>query len=283
MKMIGAVKKVIRSQKGQALPAVLALLALGGLTISASLDYVSTSLRGNNMIAERVRGIYAAEAGIEDAFWCLKNSTTPPTQLTESINGMTVDILTENKGEYTLYLGELIEPGGHNDYLDVAGDIVWDDSAGRFKYTITITLQVNETIHLEEVGARLPIGYSYDPGSSANFTENLSYAEPEESQDSQNNYLLNWVFSTPYPSVSQSEPVETQSFYIIGSGPQEGHYAWALANREDVGAVGEITGTLYRITAAARRPGDNRTAARLVIDGMLEGGSITITSWRIER
>jgi hypothetical protein len=283
MKMISAVKKVIRSQKGQALPAVLALLALGGLTISASLNYVSTSLSGINMIAERVKGIYAAEADIEDAFWCLKNSTTPPTQLTESINGMTVDILTENKGEYTLYLGELIEPGGHSDYLSVDGEIVWDASAGRYKYTITVTLQASSTIHLEGVGARLPLGYSYDPGSSANFTENLSYAEPDESQDSQDAYLLNWVFSTPYPDVSQSEPVKTQSFYIIGSGPQDGHYAWVVANREDIGAVGEITGTLYKITATAGRPGDNRTAARLVVDAMLEGGSITITSWQIER
>jgi hypothetical protein len=56
-----------------------------------------------------------------------------------------------------------------------------------------------------------------------------------------------------------------------------------VANREDIGAVGEITGTLYKITATAGRPGDNRTAARLVVDAMLEGGSITITSWQIER
>ena len=138
-KMIKVFEKFLNSQKGQALPIVLCVLALGGLTIASSLNYATTSLNGSRITVEYLQGAYAAEAGIEDTLWCLLHATSPPTQLTNSVNRMTTDIQTEDKGIYTLYFGELIEPGGHFDYLDVSGELLWDDGAGAYKYTITVT------------------------------------------------------------------------------------------------------------------------------------------------
>ena len=282
--MLRILKQMISGEKGQALPAVLALLVIGGLMIAPSLSHTATSLNSSRIIGESVNGIYAAEAGAEDALWTLANGGSPAAQLSENINQMAVSLQTEEKGTYTLYLGEMIQPGEHSEYLDIDGEMVWDDEAQAYKYTFTVTWLPNPgtpVIHLEGVGARLPIGYSYQVGSAALFAENLSTDEPDETLDAIGAYLLNWEFDTPLPSVSEINPVQTQTFYITGEGSQEGHYAWVVASRSDVGAVGEITGTSYRITATASRPGDGGTTARIVADVMISEGKTYILSWQI--
>jgi len=279
-------QQIRNSQNGQALPIVLALLVIGGLTIAPSLNYTATSLKSGRNLEENVRGIYAADAAVEEAVWSLERSISPPAQLAENINQMQIPLQTEEKGTYTLYLGELIPPGEHSDFLTVDGELVWDDGAGAYRYTITVTWQPEsgaEVIHLEEVGARIPVSYGYEPGSAAGFAENLSTDEPSETVDSVGAYLLNWELSAPYPGVSESNPVQTQTFYLAGEGSQEDHYAWAVANRADIGAVGEITGTSYRITASAIRPEDGKTTARIVAEVMIGGGVTNIVSWQILR
>ena len=193
--MIRLLKQIVSSEKGQALPIVLGLLVLGGLTIASSLGYTATNLKSSRLLEEDVRGIYAADAGMEDALWSLTNGSLPSVYVPELINKMMVFIQTEEKGTYTLYLGELIEPGEHSDYLEVDGDIVWDEEAEAYKYTITVTWQPESgipVIHLEEIGARLPLDYSYQPWSAASFEENLSTDEPDETLDALGAYLLNW-------------------------------------------------------------------------------------------
>jgi len=275
---------MISVEKGQALPIVLALLVLGGLTIASGLGYTATILKSSRMLGEDVKGVYAADAGIEDALWSLANGTSPNMYLPEKINQMAVFIQTEDKGTYTLYFGELIQPGEHSDYLDVDGEMVWDEEAEAYKYTITVTWQSDPgtpVIHLEEVGARLPLDYSYQSESAASFDENLSTDEPDETLDALGAYLLNWELGLPLPSVSENETVQTQTFYITGEGSQEGHYAWVVANRGDVGAVGEITGTSYEITATARRLENNETTAKIVADVMVEEETTHILEWQI--
>jgi len=281
--MLRFLKQITSGEKGQVLPAVLALLVLGGLAVFPSLSYAATSLNAGRIIGEGVRGVYAADAGVEDALWSLENGISPPQQLSENINQMEVTVQTEGKGTYTLYLGELVQTGGHSDYLDVDGEIVWDEEAGAYKYIITVTWQPlpgAPVIHLEEVGARLPLGYSYQSESAADFADNLSTNEPDETLDALGAYLLNWELELPYPSVSEANPVQTQTFYITGEGSQEGHYAWVVANRDDVGAVGEITGASYKITATATRPGDGRTTAKIVAEVMI-AETTYIVSWQI--
>ena len=282
--MVRLLKQMISSEKGQVLPLVLALLVFGGLVIAPSLSYAATSLNGSRILAEGVNGVYAADAGVENTLWCLRNGISPSEQLSENINQMQVAIQTEEKGTYTLYFGELIQPGEHNDYLDVDGEMMWDEEAEAYKYTITVTLQHESTIHLVEVGARIPVGYSYQSGSANSFAENLSTNDDELTQtlDTSGAWLLNWDFSSSNPSVSQENPVQPQTFYITGEGSQEGHYGWVAANRQDVGLVGEITGTSYKITATATRPGDGKTTAKIVADVMM-AETTYIVSWQVLR
>ena len=225
--MIRFMKQIIDGEKGQALPITLALLVLGGLTIVPCLDYAATSLNAGQTIEEGVKGMYAAEAGVEDTLWRLENGILPLQQLPESINQMEVTVQTEEKGTYTLCLGELIEAGKHSNYLSVDGEMVWDEEAEAYKYTITVTWQSQSgtpVIHLTEVGARLPLGYSYQSGSAAGFADNLSTKEPDEVLDTYGAYMFDWEFAQPYPTVSEVDPVKTQTFYITGDGIQEGDY-----------------------------------------------------------
>ena len=275
--MVRLWKQFLSSEKGQALPIVLAVLALGGLTIAMSLNYTSTSLNSSRILQEKMKGVYAAGAGVEDALWSLGYGILPPTQLPEDINQMEVEIQTEDKGTYIL--------SQHSVYLDVDGEVVWDEMAQAYKYTITVIWQPGSgtpEVKLDEVRARLPIGYSYQSGSAVNFIENLATNEPDETIDTQGAYLLNWQFESPRPSVTEYEQVRTQTFYITGEGSRVNDYAsWVVASRSDIGTVGETTGTLYKITAIATRPEDGKTTARIVAKVMIGGGATYINSWQI--
>ena len=274
--------KKLGSERGQVLPLVLAFLAIGSLTIVPSLNYVTSNLNSSRSLNSAMKGTYAADAGIENTLWSLARSIAPPAQLT-GVNNMSVSIQTENKGTYTLYFGELIEPGVHNEYLDIQGQIVWDDTVGLYKYTITVTWLPNEgepVIHLDSIGARLPLNYSYVEGSAADFGNNLSEDEPEIVLDSLGVEMVNWDFGTPMPSVSEHDPSATQTFYITGTDEQQGEYTWVVANRTDVGAVGEFSGGLYRITSVARRVEDNRLTARIVADVLINTEDTFVLSWQ---
>ncbi len=281
---IRLLKQMVGSEKGIALPIVLGLLVLGSLTIIPSLGYISTSLKASRVIEENVKGIYAADAGMENTLWALANNKPPHTLLPEYINQMSVLTYIQDNGTYTLYLGELIRPGEHSDYLDVIGEMVWDEVAQSYNYTITVTWQSDSglpVIHLEEVGAKLPLGYSYQSGSAASFAENLSTDEPDEITDAFGAYLLNWELAPPNPAVSENETVRTQTFYIDGGGSQEGYYAWVVAKREDIGAIGEITGNSYEITTKAGSISGSETMAEIVAEVMIEEGTTHILSWQI--
>lgn len=265
------------------MPIVLVLLALGGLTIASSLNYIASSLNSKRIIDEDVKGLYAADAGLENTIWSLENALPPPQQLTENINNMQVTIETINKGTYTLYLGELVPPGVHNEYLDIQRQIAWSEQEQAYQYTIIITWQPGSgipVIHIDQIGARLPPGYCYKPDSAAMFVDNAATWPPEDVLDRVGAHMVNWQFGSPAPGVSEHDPQLTQAFYITGEGDLEGTYAWIVANREDVGAVGEITGGLYTITATASRPQDGKITGKIAADIMIAEDTY-ITSWQI--
>jgi len=275
------IKSLIKSERGLALPIALILLALGGLLITPALSYAATSLNAGQSTVKNVSGLYAAEAGIEDTLWCLENSVPTNTSLSENLNGMTVTMQTEDKGNFVLFAGEWVEGAGHYDWLTVTGEVVWDGGAGAYKYTITVTREpeANGNIKLASVGARLPLGYSYQAGSAALFVTNLSTNEPDAELDGAGAHMLDWNFSPPRPELSAGDPTKTQIFYITGSGELTGHYAWAVAAEGDVGTVSELDGAFYIITATASQ--GSEVTAIIVADVMVSGGVPYITAWEI--
>lgn len=278
------IKRIVVSQQGQALPIVLALLMLGGLTITPALNHTVTGIKSSQNIEKSVSGLYAAEAGIEQTLWNIKNSLPPPTSLAENVNQMSVSIQTQNRGAFTLYFGELVPVSGHSEWLDVDGSIEWDAGFGAYKYTITVTWQPipgTPKIHLSEVGVTLPLGYTYRADSAELFPENLSTSNPDPSgQDPSGAYMYKWRFSSPYPAVEQHDPIKREIFYFDGSGDLEGDYTWTVAVRTDVGIVGELTGALNIITSTATSsPGGQVTGT--IMAEILEADKTYIVAWRI--
>jgi len=266
-------------QSGQALLIVMGLMLLGTMAIGPGLSYATTAIGANNRIEKQTLGVYAAEAGVEQVLWSLENSQPAPTELGETINGMNVSMVTTSLGEYTLVFGTLVPTSGHSDYLRVEGSIAWDASANAYKYIITVTKQnTPSTVFINRIGACLPVGYGYVADSADSFSVNLSREEPEIIEDTNGADLLNWEFNN-----TRVNPVKTQSFYITGSGDLEGDYTWVVANRNDVGEVGEVTGSLYSVTATATEAGTGSVTAIIDAKIMIINGAAEVISWQITK
>ena len=289
--MVRFIKQFLSSEKGQALPIVLGVLALGGLTIAGNLNYATTTLKGSQILRENIEGVYAAGAGIEDTLWSLANGVSPSTQLSENINQMAVDIQTLETVTYTLYLGELVEPGNQHWKVSVDGTISWvEGNQYQYEITVTQTAESGQTIHLEEVGARIPVGYHYVAGSTtrSDVVSPPPAHDPVDppSQDGQGADLLQWLWQVwgARPALSGIGDTFVQTFYIEGiegGGSPEDHYAWVIGDPTAIGVVGEITGTRYVITATATWPESGETTARIEADVTIGVGITNILSWVI--
>ncbi len=289
--MVKFLKKFLSNQKGQALPMVLCVLAIGGLTIAMSLNYSTTALNGSRIVRQSLNGIYAAGAGVEHVLWALKYGQPLSTNLTENINGMTVNMAPVHMGLYTLVQGELLwidRENVHPEYVDVNTQMVPEGE--RYKYTITVTWQPAATggINLIEIGARIPTGYVYDDSATiasenASGPDNINFVKSTFHQSTDNlSVWWHWFPPGQAPTIHHNNKILWLSFYLTGTGSPEGDYAWVWAARSDVGLVGEITGERYQITATATRPEDGRTTGRIVADVIREtGGTVYISSWQV--
>ena len=104
-----AFNKLMRNEKGQALPIVLVLLLLGGLITAPLLGYMGTGLIAGRVHEDRMEELYAADAGVEDALWRIINDDASlPTNIGDNwiysladINGkgVGVDIVMEETEE----------------------------------------------------------------------------------------------------------------------------------------------------------------------------------------
>ena len=104
MKRIG--NKLIRGEKGQALIITTILLLVGGLVITPLLGFMSTGLIAGQVFEKKMDGLYAADAGIEDALWKLLNGYYSPPHTLTDVNGMHVTVVElgqEPTADGTLY------------------------------------------------------------------------------------------------------------------------------------------------------------------------------------
>jgi hypothetical protein len=272
-----------KREHGYALLSTLICLMIGGLIVGALLSYTNTTLKAEASLDRSIKGLYDADAGIENVLWCLSHSISPNGTLPQTLNGNNVYMEVEEIGECTLYAGEWITLDTHSDWILIEGNVEYDEIEEAYKYTITVTWNAESgaTIHLSEVGAKLPLDYTYKEGSASLFVDNLSDDDPDIESDYDGAQLVKWVLSPPRPSVTESDPIKTQEFYIEGDGELENHYSWLVAARDDIGYVSELTGTFYIIISTAICSEDEDVVAKIKTDVMSSGGNIYIISWEI--
>ena len=99
-----AVKRLIRDEKGRVMILALILLAVGGLTTTPLMAYMSTGLIAGELYERSAAEVYAADAGVEDAVWKIQNNADgvpqgpcdPPSAYNISdVNGKSVNVTIE--------------------------------------------------------------------------------------------------------------------------------------------------------------------------------------------
>jgi len=134
--------KIIKEQKGQALPIVLILLVIGGLLIVPTLNYASTSLKGHEVVESNTLEFYSADSGIEDALhwliygkdtggpWSWDEATGSGVRVAYEINnnrsvGVTVDRLDAMGDNYYKITSTATGPDGSTTVLSTVWAITW--------------------------------------------------------------------------------------------------------------------------------------------------------------
>lgn len=297
-------KRILKQQTGQALPLALVLLLFGGFFVVPCLALMSTSLNANRMVDQATLGLYAADSGVEDAMRQLKYTESgpdPPSyNLGENVNSMNVEVVTNEEGTYTLYAGEFITLSNCAERIQIQSQIEDEPPAGDDIYKYTITVQANEGsqgvcgghIMLIELGTLLPAGYTYVGGSSVLYAgdDQLSINDPQEIWDGDSGaWILKWEWGGAGWQFTGEDPnapiTKYQRFRITGTESLEGYYSWIEAKRQNIGEVGEITGTVYTITATASQDGKNtaRVTAEVLRKGVEHPYDIEVVSWQVTK
>ena len=272
--------EIKRGEAGQVLPAVLAMTALGSMLIVPTLNYVSTSLKTGDMIEEELKGLYAAEAGVEDALWEISNWTEesepesfPYTYELPDVNGLTVSVTIE--GITTVSGKDVGATGNHDEYLLVEKTVTYD--AGVYYYTLTMTNNGVGNVKIEMILIDFPPGVDYIEGSTGG---DLYISDPIVVGDSDIGITLYWEYLPPYPTIPEFG-FKVHTFELSGEEgieDVEGH-SCVRATRQDVGTVWDVESKPYSIVSEAKDASETVIAS--VKAGLWEGTTLDISCWQV--
>jgi Tfp pilus assembly protein PilX len=228
--------KSIKDERGQALMLVLILLLLGSLIIAPMLAHISTGLKvGGEVYEEKMYRLYAADSGVEDALWEIKNEQltsvlgssydsykysdysssyqwqyNPEGIYGENVNGKNVTVTMENvwmpkdlsAPDYTTAKQIIEGTGGNPPTLIIVGSMPATNT-----YQIKITYYYGGTIDstgqnlkVDKIGIWLPPGFGYDNSAATNCslynaTDTRPYSTPTVS-DYKSGKAVVWSFSS---------------------------------------------------------------------------------------
>ncbi|HUT68922.1 MAG TPA: hypothetical protein VMW86_10310 [Dehalococcoidales bacterium] len=265
---------LIKGQDGIALPSVLAMFAVGSLLIVPSINYVATNLNTGSIIKEEFRGIVAADTGVEDALWNIKNDSPnfqEPYTLTD-INGLSVDI---NIDTVDTIWGEIVDSGHHSEWISTTANLTYN--AGIYDYTLAVSNNGSGNIRVLKILIDFPPNLDYEPYSTD--SEILDF-EPEKMGASESGIALVWEGAS-----SMINPDETVYHRFQLNGPEgmedEEGIGVIKTQRDDIGTVWIGDVQPYSITAEAK---DGTETVITIRAGVLQYYSLLeINSWQIIR
>jgi len=269
--------RIRRGEAGQVLPIVLIMLALGSLLVVPSLNYVSTSLKAGEMIEENVEGLYAAEAGVEDALWKIKNdkpASFPYSYQLTNVNGMSVDVVID---ELTTFAGEEIgATGGSEDWLVITKSITYD--SGIYTYILSLTNSGSGNIKVGKILIDFPPNLEYVAGSTGGY---FTTGDAAVFGDPTMGITLSWDFPEPQPTIKEGA-TEDHIFQLSGPPDVEGveGHGFVKAIRENVAFVWDADSAHpYQITAQAKDASNAVVAT--IRAGVWAVGQLSISCWQV--
>ena len=271
--------EIIKREAGLALPIVTMLMVLGSLLVIPSLNYVATSLKAGENMENNIEGLYAADAGVEDALWRISNNSTgsiPYSYQLTGINGMTVDVVID---DLTTIAGEEMGTGGgHDDYLVIVKSITYD--SGIYEYTMSMTNNGTGNMKIEKILIDFPPELDYVDGSTSG---DITSEDPNITGNPTIGITLTWTEAPPYPTIPE-DATRYHTFEL--SGPPdiagvEGHGV-VRATRQDVGTVWDSDSYPYSILAEAK-DSTNDTVASIRAGVWAGVGVLEISCWQLSK
>ncbi len=167
-----------KNESGQgALAIVLILLMLGAVILTPLLVFMSTGLKAGGVYESKLQEFYAADAGVEDAIWKIKdgNSSVPVYSLDEEVNDRNVNVTIQEivGGVYKINSTATSDGGGNTTiecYVLNIGGFNLFDNAITSNGTVDIKGNVNGSI------------VAVDCGGTPNCTTNTTINWPSEVQ-----------------------------------------------------------------------------------------------------
>jgi len=252
-----AVKRFIRDEKGQTMILALILLLVGGLIIAPLLAYMSTGLIAGQVYERRTAELYAADAGVEDAFWQLKQTdpdpdkvpTTPGQNRTYPLGSpvnnktieVTIDMLsgTEGGGIYKV-TSTATSAGGSNTSIESyvqTMPIFWDHA---ITSTGDITLQPNSVVYGDVMG-NITVDKGTVYGSNSTPYDPNKWPFSEDFRDFYWDQVSNATL--PYTTCGGKDVLNVAVNSTFGPGFHEGNFY--IENSGSAGITATLTGTVY--------------------------------------
>jgi hypothetical protein len=287
--MIKAVKEkflnIVKQQNGVALPVVLVMFAIGGLLVVPSINYMATNLKAGSATKAEFKGIFAADAGVEDALWQIKNDTPDfldPYTITD-INGMSVDI---NIDEVDTIGGVPVGSTGGDAEDLVLETLVTDDSGtGNYTYTLSVTNNGTGLLSVDKILIDFPSGVDYVSGSTSTNVTLPEYAEPSVIGSPDTCITLLWINGTgSHPKIGTGE-TKYHCFKLIGPpGMEEAieeSNGFVKVKRQNIGTVWLGDFPPYSIEAKAKD--DSGTVVATIRAGVWGGEGViaSISCWQV--
>ncbi len=274
--MIKWLAKIKSGEAGIALPAVLALLALGSLLIVPSLNYATTHLKTGNMVKGNLSGLYAADAGVEDALWRIKADqveTLPYTYELTGINGTSVNVTIEDVNEIAGV--EIGEEGVHEGWLKISKSINYE--SGIYDFILSIQNNGGGNLKIEKILIDFPASLEYVEESTSG---NITFDEPDIIGNPDVGITIYWDLPSPFFTIGAGD-TEGQAFQLSGPPDVEGVEGHGVikASREDVGTVWDADSKPYTIMAQAKDAEGQTVAA--IRTGLWKGTNVEISCWQV--
>ena len=269
-------KKLLRTinrERGLApLAIVLVLMLMGTLTLPALLRFVGTGLKTEKVIEEKALEYYAADAGVEDALWRIKNDRLPDWMLGDwgesaynhepyspesdypvlDVNARDVEVSIQPRW----VLEGLEEPSPGQERNPRSSLVTVGDVIDRVNSVYQISMIHDGSIanlKVERIGCWFPAGFEYVDGSS-NLEEfgQPYYCVPEISPH-HGGIEITWNYSPAIdysllPSQGSKKIVTFQ--YMPDENPQ-GAFSWMRTNQGDPKLSWDVDIKLYEVTSQA--------------------------------
>jgi len=270
-----------KNESGQgALAIVIILLMLGAIILTPLLVFMSTGLKAGGVYESKLQEFYAADAGVEDGLWRIKNdqlsgydeytySTSYIYDLPGEINNENVhvnitnvwipkDITAPNNDTAK----QIIEgtPGNPPKLIITGGLSGTSATAYQIKIIYNYGSEGPNALRVEKIGIWLPPGFHYAGNCSlASDSDTAPYAVPATPQPYNSGEVVVWSFSSlalyKFPPTTSGSPM-VKSFTFTFTGPYQQAPGAALSWIDTTG-VGDIDYTWdadskpYRIESTA--------------------------------